>query len=91
MTSSTDFRPAPNRTIALVRQSQKTLSPEFPVDLGKCIHDDCSSLEKRGWKDFVRSKRGISGFGSLNFNHPAKHLLKNYKRHGAPVKLLTKP
>ena len=89
MPASKDFQPTPNRPIALGQQYQKRLSPELPADLGKCIHDDFSLLEELGWF-FFRSKRGSSDFGSLNFNHPEKRLLKNCKIHGAPVKIRTK-
>ena len=61
------------------------------MDVGKCIHDDCSLLEELGWEKFVRSKRGSSDFGSFDFNHPVKRLLKKYKVNGALVKLWTKP
>ena len=91
MPSFTDFRPTPNIPIALGHQSQKRLRPELPADLGKCIRYNFIYLEELGCKKLICSTRGSSNFGYLNFNHPTKRLLKNYKGRGAPVKLRTKP
>ena len=79
MPVSTDFRPTPNIPVALGHQYQKILRPELPVDLGNCTHNGFSLLEELGWGNFVRLKRGSRKFGSLNFNHPAKRLLKTTK------------
>ena len=61
------------------------------MDIDKFIGGDCCLLEELGWGNFVRSNGGNSDSGSLDFNHPAKCLIKNYKGHAALVKLWTKP
>ena len=38
-----------------------------------------------------RVKRKDGDFAKLDFHHPTRRLLKNYKNYGVPVKLATKP
>ena len=62
---------------------------QVPSDLGKLIADDAQSLRELGWKEFVQTKRKRGDLGPLNFNHPAKQVLQQYKKQGVPVKLST--
>ena len=62
---------------------------KLPSDLGKLIAEDAQLLRELGWKEFVKSKRGRGNLGPLNFNHPAKQVLQQYKKHSVPVKLST--
>ena len=63
---------------------------QLPEDLGKYITKDVQLLRALGWKRFVDQKRGRGDFGDLEkVRHPANHLLRYYKKHGAPVKLST--
>ena len=63
--------------------------PPLPAELGKCIANDVELLRRVGWSKFVRQKRGVGDLGSLEFDHPARRLLRHYKYHGAPVKFST--
>ena len=63
---------------------------KLPADLGKCVERDVSVLREMGWEGFVKSKRGRGDIGRMEFDHPAKRLLQQYKLNGAPVKLHTK-
>ena len=63
----------------------------LPADLGKCVKRDSEEIRELGWEEFVRRRRGRGDLGDLNFDHPAKRLLKEYKTKGAPVKLKTEP
>ena len=64
--------------------------PQLPSDLGKCIENDVELLKRIGWEAFVKAKRKRGDIGSLDFKHPAKRLLRDYRSKGAPIKLATK-
>ncbi|KAL7542839.1 hypothetical protein ACHAWF_007263 [Thalassiosira exigua] len=77
--------PAPKRMALQTAQ-------ELPTELGKYIVHDVRLLEQLGWRHFIRQRRPVSDFASLdNIQHPAKRLLHFYKHHGAPVKFSTPP
>ena len=63
----------------------------LPADLGKCIAQDIELLQQVGWRRFVQLQRPKQDLGSLNFQHPAKRLLRHYKHRGAPAKFATPP
>ena len=67
------------------------LAPELSADLGKCIKRDVELLKKLEWAKFVRRRRQRGDLSSLQFQHPARRLLADYKSRGAPVKLTTSP
>jgi hypothetical protein len=69
----------------------KIPTPELPSELGKYISRDVELLSKLGWKTFVQQRRRRGDFSSLNIHHPAKRLLHQIKKHGAPVQLCSKP
>ena len=73
--------------------SAKRPSPELqlPEELGKFVTRDVALLRKLGWVRFVKQRRREGDFGSLNFQHPARRLLRAYKHRGVPVRLSTKP
>ena len=48
-------------------------------------------LEKKGWNKLVIDCRGRGDFSEVRFDHPASHLLRQYKARGVPVKSHTKP
>ena len=63
----------------------------LPLELGKYVERDVTLLQQLGWTKFVQMRRGRGDMGSLNFNHPAKHILTHYKYHGVPMKVSTEP
>ena len=65
--------------------------PNLPLELGKYIEKDVKLLSKLGWQNFVKQRRQRSDLNILNINHPAQHVLKNYKHNGVPVRFSTKP
>ena len=71
-------------------ETSKATVPQLPSDLGKCIEKDVQLLKEVGWEAFVKTKRKRGDIGSLNFKHPAKRLLRDYRSKGAPIKLKTK-
>lgn len=62
-------------------------------ELSKCIARDAAQVNSLGFGTFVQQRRGPGDFASLKKvrGHPAHHLLKHYKNHGAPVALRTAP
>ena len=76
--------------LKIEQPSQKTVKA-LPKDLGKLIEEDTIVLKELGWKKFVQLKRGRGDLGPLNFNHPISRILKQYKKHSAPVKFSTPP
>ena len=65
-------------------------APGLSQDLGKCIARDVELVQKLGWNNFVRQRRGRGDLSVSNVPHPAARLLHHYKHHGAPVKLSSK-
>ena len=61
----------------------------LPEDLGKLIEMVVALMQQLGLTGFVKAKQGRGDLGSLEFNHPAARILKQYKKHGVPVKLTT--
>ena len=53
------------------------------------ITTDAQLLRELGWEKFVKAKRGRGDLGPLNFKHPARRILQQYKKHGVPVQLST--
>ncbi|KAL7523132.1 hypothetical protein ACHAWF_000389, partial [Thalassiosira exigua] len=64
----------------------------MPTELGEYIVRDVKLLEQLGWRRFIRQRRPVSDFASLdNVQHPARRLLHFYKHRRAPVKFSTPP
>jgi len=63
----------------------------LPQNLGKCIARDLTLLTKLGWRKFVAARRSRKDLANMQFKHPAKRLLNQYKIHGVPVKVSTRP
>ena len=79
------IEPASKRTALQTAQ-------ELPTELGEYIVRDVKLLQQLGWRRFIRQRRPVSDFASLdNVQHPAKRLLNFYKHRGAPVKFSTPP
>ena len=64
---------------------------ELPYDLGKYIDRDVSLVKRLGWHRFVQLRRRRGDFAELNFDHPARRLLLQYKHRGVPVKFHSAP
>ena len=72
-----------SRTISVIN--------ELPYDLGKYIDRDVSLVKRLGWHRFVQLRRSRGDFAELNFDHPARRLLLQYKHRGVPVKFHSAP
>ena len=68
-----------------------TLETAVGDDLGEYIKRDMALLEEKGWNKLVIDCRGRRDFSELNFDHPARDLLRRYKARGVPVKIHSKP
>ena len=75
--------PKPSTSLHIAKKDTTML----PKDLGKLIKDDAKLLQRLGWNNFVQANQGRGDLGSLDFDHPATRILKQYKKHGVPVKL----
>lgn len=73
-----------------VEASVKDTTPQHHRDIGKYIESDAELLRKVGWRKFVKIKRNRTDLAEMKFNHPAKHALLQYRKHGVPVKFRTK-
>lgn len=53
---------------------------------------DVELFTRLGWQKLIAHHRPCGNFVSFhNVSHPARHLLRLYKHHGAPVKFSTTP
>ena len=77
----------------LVHPSKRPNAPaeESFTELGEYIERDVNLLSKWGWTKLVQKRRQRGDFSELNIKHPAKRLLKQIKKHGAPIQLATAP
>ena len=76
--------PTAKRPTRIPRPTQASL----PDDIGKYVARDAKEVERLGWAEFVRRRRGRGDFASLtDVEHPARCLLRQYKHRGAPVVL----
>ena len=61
---------------------------EIPADIGELIKRDVELLEKLGWDEFVKRRRGRGDLTEMHgVNHPARDLLRGYSTRGVPVKV----
>lgn len=68
------------------------LAQSVPNKIGELNDRDAKLLRTLGWQGLIRHCRPMGDFALLtNVHHPARHLLKYYKHHGAPVKFATSP
>ena len=68
------------------------LPPGTSEELGKCVARDAKLVTQLGWEGFVRHHRPRGDLTDLrNVDHTAKHILKQYRDRGVPVRLLTGP
>ena len=49
--------------------------PALPLELGEYIVHDVKLVRNLGWHKFVRQRRPCSDLNTLDFQHPARHLL----------------
>ena len=64
------------------------MQASLPDDIGKYVARDAKEVERLGWAEFVRRRRGRGDYSSLaDVKHPAQRLLRQYKHRGAPVVL----
>ena len=63
----------------------------LPDELGKYMARDVALLNELEWEEFAMRRRKDGDFAQLNFDHPVRRLLKNYKNRDVPVKLANKP
>ena len=77
----------------LIHPSKRPNAPaeESFTELGEYIKRDVNLLSTWGWSKLVKNRRQRGDFSALNLNHPAKRLLTQVKKHGAPIQLSTKP
>ena len=68
-------------------------APPISQDLGTYIARDIKLFRELGWQQLVTQRRQRGDWNSNvgSIHHPAVRLLDHYKRHGAPVKIRTKP
>ncbi|GFH55146.1 hypothetical protein CTEN210_11622 [Chaetoceros tenuissimus] len=50
-----------------------------------------NASRKVGWRKFIQIKRGRVDLATTNINHPAGHVLNQYRKRGVPVRFKTKP
>ena len=56
------------------------------------INEAVCDLDKQGWAEFVKRRRGRGNFGSLqHIRHPARRILRQYSSRGVPVSLQSAP
>lgn len=67
-----------------------TLETAVGEELGEYIKCDTGFLEEKGWKRFIRNRRGRGDFSELDFSYPSRDLQERYKVHGVLVKSHTK-
>lgn len=82
----------PNASVVAPLRSALQTAQQLPAELGKYVERDLALLQKLGWQEFVRQRRGLGDFTSLDrLRHPARRLLRHYKYRGAPVRFKTRP
>ena len=68
------------------------LPPGISEELGKCVARDAELVTQLGWEGFVKHHRPRGDLTDLrNVDHSAKHILRQYRDRGVPVRLSTGP
>ena len=68
------------------------LPPGISEELGKCVARDAELVTQLGWEGFVEHHRPRGDLTDLrNVDHSAKHILKQYRDRGVPVRFSTGP
>lgn len=77
--------------VSIVAQaSVKHTTPAHHRNIGKLIDTDRELFRKVGWKKFVKAKRSRVDLTDCLVDHPASHVLSQYKKRGVPVRFSTK-
>ena len=70
----------------------KDLPPGTSQELGKCVARDAELVRKLGWEGFVKHRRPRGDLTTLeNVDHTARHILKQYRDRGVPVRFTSGP
>ena len=84
--------PSPQRSATATTTDTAAPNPKDKEKLRTLIAQDLELLNELGLEGLVKRKRARGDLASLdNVNHPARHLLKDLKYRGAPVRFATKP
>ena len=93
LTMPTQKRPQPWRITSEPAAKRPTCIPrpmqaKLPDGIGKYVARDVREVQRLGWEEFVRRRRGRGDFASLaDVKYPERHLLRQYKHCGAPMVL----